>query len=239
MSTSGTYTWTMTLQSLVNAALRKLAVLSGGSSPETYEVTNATEALNAMLVGLQTQGLPVWKMTQLSFTTVGGQHTYTIGAGQGIDSIMPLKVVQAWRSTNGQANIPVNVYTNYNYNLLPQITSSGTPVNLYYQPLEVYGQVHLWPTPQDTTNLITIRYQAQFSDMVNLTDEIDFPRYWYEAIIYGLASRLAPEYGIALQDRAVIEAQAERFKQDALSYGQEEGSMFFQPDWTGTGRAVQ
>jgi hypothetical protein len=65
------------------------------------------------------------------------------------------------------------------------------------------------------------------------TDDLDFPPYWTEAIIYGLADRLAPEYGVPLQDRQVLSQQAERFHQTALMFGQEEGSLFFQPEHVG------
>lgn len=233
MSTSGTYAWKMSAQSLVNAALRKLAVLSGGTLPETYEVTNAVEALNGMLVGFQAHGLPLWKMTTYQFNTVANTQTYSIGQGATLNTVMPLKITQAWRSTSAQANIPMNIYTDYNFNLLPVTAGPATPVNLYYQPGEFVGTINIWPKPLDASNAISIRYQSQYTDIVALTDEIDFPRYWYEAVIYGLAVRMAPEYGIPLPDRQALAQQAEMFKQEALSFGQEEGSLYFQPDWSG------
>ena len=95
------------------------------------------------------------------------------------------------------------------------------------------GTINLWPKPADATTSITIRYQRPFEDMTSSTDDIDFPPYWTEAIIFGLADRLAPEYGIPLQDRQLLTQQAERFHQTALSFGQEEGSLFFQPDYIG------
>lgn len=232
-----TYTNTMQLQALVNAALRKLSVLSGGSTPESFETSNATEALQAMLLGFQTEGMPIWAMNSYTFPTVASVGSYTIGVGATLNTPMPLKIVQAWRSTDMQANIPMNIYTNYNYNLLPQTAGPSTPVNLTYQPgegsLSSYGTIQLWPLPMNASNIITIRYQRPFADMVNLTDEVDFPRYWYEAIIYGLAARLAPEYGTPMQDRQIIRQEAEQFKQAALSFGTEEGSIYFQPDWSG------
>lgn len=234
MSTSGTYTWTMTLQSFVNAALRKLAVLSGGSFPETYETTNAVEAVNAMISGFQADGMPLWVMDQYSFPTEASKGEYSIGPGYDLPaSTPPLKVTQAWRSTNSQANIPMNVYTDYNFNLLPQTAGPSTPVNLHYQPDRASGIIKLWPIPLDTSHTITIKYQKAYQDLLTLSDEIDFPRYWYEAIIYGLASRLAPEYGLPLQDRAAIRQEAEYYHTQALSFGTEEGSVYLQPDWSG------
>jgi len=235
MSTSGTTTWKLNRDAVISAALRKLSVLSGGSTPETYQVTNATEALNAMIKGFQEDGMPVWAMKSYTFTTIVGQASYDIGTGQALDTPMPLKVTQAWRNqTPTSSNVPMNVVPDYNYNIYPLVNSSGTPVNLYYQPQGYKGTINLWPKPADAVTTITLRYQRPFEDMTSATDDFDFPPYWTEALIFGLADRLAPEYGIPLQDRQALTAQAERFHTNALSFGTEEGSMYFQPDFTGS-----
>lgn len=233
MATSGTTTWKLQRDAIISAALRKLTVLSGGSTPTATQITEAAEALNAMIKGFQADGMPVWAMKSYTFTTIVGQAAYLIGNSQALNTSMPLKVTQAWRSDSTTSNVPMNIYPDYNYNLLPLTNSSGTPVNLYYQPLAQYGTINLWPKPADATTSITIRYQRPFEDMTASTDDIDFPPYWTEAIIFGLADRLAPEYGLPLQDRQLITQQAERFHQNALSFGLEEGSLFFQPDYVG------
>lgn len=237
MSLSGTTSWALQRDAIINAALRKLAVLSGGSSPEAYEITNAAETLNAMIKSFQVDGMPVWKMNTYSFTTVANTPSYTIGSGQTLNTSAPLKIVQAWRNQGtDSSNVPMNVYTNYNYNLLPSTTTAGTPVNLYYQPKAQTGIISLWPTPLDTSNTIYIRYQDMYQDMTSASDDIDFPPYWTEALIYGLAWRLAPEYGVPTQDRADIKNEALYFKNEALSFGTEEGSLYIQPDWSGNQR---
>ena len=234
MSTSGTTTWSMNRDSVINAALRKLGVLSGGSTAQTYQVTDATQALNAMIKGFQTDGMPVWAIKDYTFTTSATVSTYQIGVGKTLNTPVPLKVIQAARiESPGATNIPMEIKNHYDYNLLPVTASSGEPVNLFYQPFSTYGIITLWPTPIDATTTITITYQRPFEDMVTAIDDFDFPSYWEEAIIYGLASRMAPEYGIPLQDRGVLRQEAEAFHQQALSYGTEEGSLFLQPDWAG------
>ena len=230
MSTSGSTTWSLQRDSIINAALRKLAVLSGGSTPATYEITNATEALNALLKGFYADGMPLWAMSSYTFTPTVGVAAYNIGVGQTLNIPMPMKVVQAWRGSSNSSNIPMNVYSNTNYNILPLTYSSGTPVNLYYQPLSTYGTIHLWPLPADNSNTISIRYQRPFEDMNASTDNLDFPAYWTEAVIYGLADRLAPEYGIPLEDRKVLSMQATTFHANALSFGSEDSSFYIQPN---------
>lgn len=234
MSTSGVTTWSLNRDSVISAALRKLGVLSGGSPPEAYQISDATQAINAMLKSFQTDGMPVWAVKEYTFSTVPTVSSYNIGTAQTLNTPMPLKVLQANRiEAPGATNIPLEVKNHYDYNLLPVTATSGEPVSLFYQPFSTYGTIKLWPTPSDATTSITITYQRPFEDMVISTDDFDFPSYWTEAIIYGLASRLAPEYGIPLQDRAALRQEAEFYHNQALSYGTEEGSMFLQPDRAG------
>lgn len=231
MATSGTTIWSLKRDAVINSALRKISVLSGGSSPETYEITNAAEALNAMIKGFQTDGMPVWAIKEYTFTTTANTQSYNIGVGQTINTPMPLKVVQAYRrDTSTGINIPLNVYTHYDFALLPVTASAGEPVNMFYQPLSTYGTLKLWPTPIDADTTITLVYQRPFEDMTTSTDDFDFPAYWTEALIYGLAWRLCAEYGTPIQDRSTIMKEAEYFHAQALSFGQEEGSLFFMPD---------
>lgn len=233
MATSGTTTWSIQRDEVIESALRKLSVISGGGSPAAYEVTNASEALNAMIKGFQADGMPLWAIKKYTFTVTDGTATYNIGNSQTINTPMPMKVLQAYRTPTGGENVPMNVYTNYNHNLLPLALAEGTPVNLYYQPLSTYGVINLWPEPDESTTTITLIYQRPFEDMSAAGDDFDFPPYWTEALIYGLAWRLAPEYGIPIQDRAVLSKEAEYFHQQALSFGSEEGSMYLMPDWSG------
>jgi len=232
MSTSGTTTWSLNRDEVINAALRKLAVLSGGSTPETFEVTAAAQALNAMIKGFHADGMPVWAIKNYTFTTTGATQ-YTIGNGQTLNTPAPLKVLQAYFIQGTGNNVPMNVYNKYDFNLLPVNNTSGPPVNLYYQPLPETGIISVWPTSSSPTVTITIFYQRPFEDMNSASNDFDFPPYWTEALIYGLAWRLAPEYGIPINDRNQMASEAKYFHEQALSFGTEEGSLFLQPDWTG------
>ena len=233
MSTSGTTTWSLKRDSIINAALRKLAVLPSGGSASTTQITDATEAMNTMLKGFMVDGMPLWAIKEYTFNTVAGTNAYNIGNGQTLATPMPMKVIQGYRiESPGASNIPLNVYNHYDFNLLPVNASSGEPVNMFYQPFSTFGTIKLWPTPSDATTTITIIYQRPFEDMVASTDDVDFPPYWTEAIVFGLAWRLSYEYGIPIMDRQEIQKIAEYFHGVALSFGEEEGSLFVSPDET-------
>lgn len=224
----------MSRDSLISAALRKLSAISKGVAIDATDTTNGAEALNAMLKTFQVKGMPLWAVRE-STTTLAATNDYYFGIGQVLNIPAPLKVYQATlKDTVTGEQIPLNVTTHYDYNLLPDPTNPGTPNTYWYEPRNQIGILHLWPQP-DTTAIankqVTVTYQRPFEDMTAAGDTLDFPQHWHEAVIYGLAWRLAPEYGIPLQDRGLLKSDAQMMLDDALSFGTEEGSMFLSPDW--------
>jgi hypothetical protein len=232
MATSGTTSWTLNRDQVIKGALRKLGVLPSGGSPTSAQLSDCSEALNAIIKACHADGMPLWKITSHTFTVTDGTASYTIGPSQTLNTSQPLKVIQATYVVSGGENAPMNVYNRYDFNNLPQENTSGVPINLYYQPLRTTGVIKLWPTPSDSTTEITIHYQAPFEDMNSASDDFDFPAYWMQALIYLLAWTMAPEYGIPPTDRKTLSDEARFWKAEALSYGSEEGSMYFQPDRT-------
>lgn len=235
MATSGSSDWQITRDTAITAALRKLGVLYEGQSASSSQITTGAEALNSMIKAYHADGMPLWAIKEYTFTVTSGTRDYTIGVSQTIDVPMPLKVLQAYRTQTSGTNTPMNVVNHYDFNLLPLTpnTISGVPVTLFYQPLSMYGTIRLWPIPSDSTTTVTITYQRPFEDMDSASDNFDFPPYWMDAIIYGLAWRLCPEYGIPKLERDAIKEDAKFFKEEALSFGSEEGSVYIMPDWAG------
>jgi hypothetical protein len=237
LATSGVTTFSLTSDQLVNAALRKLSVLGDGQSPSATQLTNGTQALNVMLKTFTTKGMPLWVMAETSITLTA-TRTYTIGIGQTKNIPAPLKVTQALLAdSSNDTNIPMLTRSHYDFNLLSSTDAEGQPNTYWYEPKNQVGVLHIYPTP-DTDSIanctVTLVYQKPFEDMVNGSDTLDFPQYWQEAVIYGLAHRLSPEYSVPLADRKVLAQEAEYFLQEALSFGTEEGSLYLMPDWTTT-----
>lgn len=241
MAISGDTTWNMTRDSIVNAALRKIGVAVDGQTVTSTQLTSAQEALNNIVFSLYAQGMPVWAMTTTYFNMVEGQYQYPVGIGVGAGRLnipAPLKITQAWNldvSTPYATNrIPMNIYTQFNYQLLTSPNVPGTPIHLWYQPGNQTGTINLWPAPDSysaTNRQMWFTYQRPFDQFDAATDTPDFPQVWLEPLIYSLAHRLAPEYGLPLSERDKLNEEASTLITNALSFGTEEGSLFIQPDW--------
>jgi len=89
------------------------------------------------------------------------------------------------------------------YMRIPQKDLQGSPIILYYSPQVSNGQVYVWPAPNTINGTIEVTYLRTIQDFDSASDNPDFPQEWIEAIVYNLAVRLAPAYGINLNSGGV------------------------------------
>ena len=234
MATSNSTNFTVTRDDIIKRALRLIGVVAQGETPTTDQVTEAALSLNGLVKAWQADGMPLWALKETSIPLTGGVNSYTLGLGATVNIPKPLKVTQAWfRNTASNVDIPLRIITKQEYNTLGNKSSQGAPIQIYYEPLRDTGVLHVFPTPGSvdaSAGTVYIVYQRPFEDFDSSTDNPDFPQEWYDAVTYGLATRLAPEYGIPAADRKVLWQEMSVIKQDALNFGLEEGSLFFQRD---------
>ncbi len=234
MATSNSTNFSMSRDDIIKRALRMLGVLAQGETPTADQVTEAAVALNGLVKAWQADGMPLWALKQTTITLLDGINTYEIGLGKATNIPKPLKVIQAWnRNTTSSVDIPMRIVTKQEYNMLGNKTSSGTPIQVYYEPLADYGVLRVFPTPAATdasSGSVYIVYQRPFEDFDASSDTPDFPQEWYDSLTYGLAVRLAPEYGVPSTDRKALFQEMTIIKQEALNFGLEEGSLFFSRD---------
>jgi len=227
MATSGTYAYQLTRNQIIESALRKLGVLAEGQTPSTQNYSDGMMALNTVISQLRAVGMPLWARSEHTFTPTTG--TYTIGTGMTLDTPFPVKLLQAIRTENN-AKIPMEVISRQEYNQLPT-SNSDSPLKVNYQPFINYGTISFWPTPTSSnTATVTLVYQRPFQYFTSSAETMDFPEEWYSALIYNLAVRLAPEWGVPLPDRQLLMQEAKMYTEDALMVGQEDASFFISPD---------
>lgn len=226
MTTSGTYSYQLTRDQILTAAIRKLGVLAEGQSPSAQNLSDASIALNTAIAQLRAIGMPLWARKEYTFTPTSA--TYTIGIGQTLNTAFPVKLIQSFRTSSG-AQIPMEIESREDFNILPG-SSIGTPLKVNYQPNINYGTLSFWPTPTGNTDTVTLVYQRPFEYFTASTETLDFPEEWYNAIIYKLAVLLAPEWGIPLPDRQLLISESKLYTEEAMMTGQEDASFFVQPE---------
>ena len=235
MTTSNSTDFSVSRDDIIKRALRLIGAVAQGETPTTDQTTEAAIALNGLVKAWQADGMPLWAIRTYSVPLTAAVTSYRIGLAQTIATPKPLKIMEAYNhNTSSSVDIPMRVLTRQEYNMLGNKTSVGNPIQIFYDPQNTYGDLYVFPVPSSVeaaSNTITITYQRPFEDFDASTDTPDFPQEWYDAVTYGLACRLAPEYGLPIPDRKTLWQEMSIIKQDALNFGLETGSLFFQRDF--------
>lgn len=229
MTTSSNTSWELTRDQIVNAAYRKIGYLAEDQTVGTSALANGVEALNAVIMLFSTDGMPLWKRLTTTVVPSITSQIYTIDAA--------LKIAQVFlRDTVSGTQYDLIEKSLYDFNRLPQ-QSPGTPVHYTAQKTINGYTVSIWPILADagsvSTKTIGIVYQKEFDGFFSASDTPDFPQYWTQALIYGLAVALASESGVPLQDRQLLMKEADAYRQMANGYGDEDGSLYVQVDYLG------
>ena len=227
MTTSSIYEYQLTRNNIITAALRKLGVLSEGQEPSAQNYADAEVSLNTTLAQLRVVGMPLWARVEHTFTPV--TTSYNIGIGQTLNIPAPIMLLQAIRTDSSGSKIDMDIVARQDFNTLPG-NSTGIPLKVNYQHGVNSGVISFWPTPSSSnTATVTIVYQRPFQYFTSATDTMDLPEQWYDALIYNLAVKLAPEWSIPLQERMMLKQEAKDYTDVASAVGNEEGSLFLSP----------
>jgi hypothetical protein len=106
MAVTGTNSFTVTRNDIIDAALRTLGVIGIGETPQTEDYTNCSQALNIMIKGWAKKGWPLWTVQELVVPMVSGVRVYPIGPTAGyVYSVTSTGgtgyTAGTWTATNG------------------------------------------------------------------------------------------------------------------------------------------
>jgi len=244
-------TYTVSRHQIITLALRKLGVLEIGDTPDSDSIDNASMSLNLLIKQLSTEGLKMWKNSELIIPLVSGQTFYTLG-GNGsttmYDSLAPttmitdkpLKVIQGfYRNKQSTPNIdtPLMVISKQEYNILGSKFSTGTSNSIFYDPKKLNGILYVYLTPDlnTSTNMeLHVVAQMPLDDLTTALGVPDFPNEWMNCLVWNLADQLSLEYGVPMNARQEISQRAISYKTMLNDWDVESSSTFFQPDFRST-----
>lgn len=144
----------------------------------------------------------------------------------------PLKISSFRRKTFSQDNeIRVRTWSRSQYFNQVNKESQGTVVNAYYTPLLGNGRVFVWQTASDVDDLLRFTFERPIEDVDLVTETLDIPVEWLQAVIYNVAARLADSYDAPAFRVQSVTAKAAVFLDDMLGWDQEMTSLNLQPDF--------
>lgn len=103
----------------------------------------------------------------------------------------------------------------------PNRSSQGMPYSYYIDDQRTYKVLSVYPLPQNMRFLIKFSYAKGLDDIDDLTDDVEFPPEWCNAILWNLAVQIAPFFGQEEKIKSMIAPLAQKYLADALYWDQE------------------
>ena len=213
MPTSGVISGLMTAQDMIVAAMEDLGVLNAGEMPEAEEATTARVRLNWLLKSLQTRGCNLWRDTDGSVVFGAGVATVTL-APRVID------VIDARVLLTGGTERWLTRWESAEHRRIPNKAAQGSPCAFVLDRVRDAATLTLWPVPQASTT-VNYAYARVIEDVVGLTETVDVPQEWTEAVWRLLARALIPTFGIedlSPATAARVTAEAEIMERRVLDH---------------------
>lgn len=187
MAVSGTISTTkFNVQKVIDHAFRRCRLSAQQITAELQDIARSN--LYLLMSEMANKGYQLWALDYVTVPFVMGQGDYTLPAGT-------VDVLQInYRNTDGR-EVPLTRINQDDYNNLPNKSLPGRPVQYWLDRQRDAPVVRLWPVPSTIAagHSMYISRQRHLMDVGELTDDLDIPQRWTNAIISDLAWRVALE----------------------------------------------
>lgn len=204
----GATTITLTATTGITALDAIGIVLDDGTMQWTTVTTAATTLIAAALTGAASSGNMV-----VAYTTAIGR---------------PVEIADVMRKDSNDIEAAVNVISREAYRRKADKTVTGKVIEVFLDPKLGYSGLFTWPCPDDVTDRLTFSCKKVVDDFDATTDTADIPTTFYEALVTGLAYRIAPKYRLSQAERQDLKERADIAKAN-ISDSESGTSLFIFP----------
>ena len=132
---------------------------------------------------------------------------------------------------NTPAEVPMSRLNRDDYNNLPNKTSTGTPLQYYFDRQISQPIMNLWPTPSSSFEQVVIYRHRQIQDVGSLTNTIEVPQRWQPAIMKNLAANLAWELpGVDPQRIQLLRVEADQATYEVEAEERDPSPIYLYPN---------
>jgi hypothetical protein len=228
MTTSGTDSYPVARDSISRRALRMVGAYSSMDAPKPDQLLDAITALNMMLKSWSAEGF-LWLRQFVTIDIIPGTNSYQLGPASTVPMDRPCHIFGANFQNASGNEVIMEPISRSDWMAIPSKASKGTPVQFYYDSQQTNGIIYVWPTPSPgLTGKLVLDVDRQLDIMVDSLNTYDFPPSWYEAIVYGLAARLAPEYAVPITERKMLVDEASSALAKASTDDRDTSSVYFE-----------
>jgi len=203
MTTSGTYDYSLSSGEGVLAAFERIQIRVPSIRQE--HMLTARRELNFLQAEWSNKQVNLWKVELISNTLTQGTATYAVPARvvMMLDAYVSLNY-----GTADQTDRYITPMSRTNYASIAAKSTQGFPTSYWYDRLSTAPTFTTWPVA-DGNGPYTLNYYAcsQMQDASAYGSQTpDIPYLWTDAIVAGLAHRLARVYAPSLEQQRKADA---------------------------------
>lgn len=221
--TSTTYTTAFPTETQVTTVGIEWSAASTGYALETS--TNGTTWLT-----VATEDNPNATAKQVTWVDIQGSiATFFFRVRATSGTLSQTQVILA----NTPNEIPMARLNRDDYVNLPNKSFQGRPLQFWVDRLLNAPVLNLWPvpSPQFVTAQVVVWVKRYIMDVGTMTQEIEIPQRWYDAVVYVLASRLAEETPtVDPQMIAILDQKAQRALMEAENEERDDSPIYLTPN---------
>jgi hypothetical protein len=134
---------------------------------------------------------------------------------------------------NTPTEIPMARLNRDDYVNLPNKQFQGRPLQFWVNRQLNNPILYLWPVPsaQFVTAQVVVWIKRYIMDVGNLTQEIEVPQRWYDAMVYQLAAKLAEEIPtVDPQMISILDQKAQRALIEAENEERDDSPIYLTPN---------
>ena len=185
---------------IITRALKKAGVLGVGQTALADDVNDAFLDLNGMLAQFQRKRWLVYHLVDVAFVSTGAQ-SYTVGSGGNFNvAWRPDKIEAAFfrQIVPSQTNLvdyPLTLLqAREDYNQIALKTLGPFAGYLFYDSAYPLGYAYPWPILAANTYELHLTLKENLGQFSTLTDTVNLPPEYAEALEWNLALRLRATY---------------------------------------------
>lgn len=222
MATSGTYTFALAIDEVVEEAYEQAGLeLRGG-----YDLSTARRSLNLLLTEWMNEGVNLWTMDQLTTSLADGTSSYTLDARY-VDLLDGIVRDSDSIDTN-TTRISLSEYLGRP----DKAQESAQPTHWALERNSSGGHtLYVWPTPDNSTHSFIAWAIRYIQDIGAYTNNADIPRRFLPSLIAGLAWHIAIKNPakVPMEHRKDLQARYQEIFEKARMEDRERTSFYILP----------
>lgn len=182
---------------IIAYALKAIGVVGVGQSPLAEDINDGMRALNGMLGQWQRKRWLIWHLADLPLTSTGA-ISYSVGVNGDFNVARPDRLEgayfrQAINSVPNQVDWPLELLeSREDYSRIALKNLGSLPRYIFYDAAYPLGYVYPWPIPQAGVYELHLLLKETLFQFPFLSQAIQLPPEYEEAIWTNLCIRLAP-----------------------------------------------